>query len=165
MIRHLVLSLLCAGVMPAAFAAERAQVERAMKERLTAISQGASLEGLRIEAIDGDMAAFRAVEIASGKVVSREWDAPGSPEQRHEREVSESQVRGLVRDMLAKQYWTFQGTRFVPDANKFIFRFWAPGLEPVDYWCDAAEYEKSPERAAIREALLRFIMIECELWS
>ena len=146
-------------IQPVLAAGELSEDELRMKERVIALSQGAgSLEGLRIEVTDGSgMERSESYNIADGKIVSRIWESPGSPEKRGERTVTDKQVRALLRELVAKQYWTFEGTRFVPDANMFLFRFYSKDLKPVDYSCDADEYARSPERSAIRSVLLTFV--------
>ena len=92
---------------------ELSEDELRMKEQLIALSQGeASVADLRIELMDGSMVAHRSYLIADGKIVKREWDSPGSPEQHDEWTVTDDEVRVLLRDLVEKQYWTFEGTRF-----------------------------------------------------
>ena len=159
MIRRLVvLFVLSLGIVQAVAAAELSEDELRMKERLVALSQGTdSLEDLRIELADGNMVASRTYDIAGGKIVSRIWDAPGSPEKREERSVTDEEVRRLLRELVDKQYWTFQGTQFTPDNTMFLFRFYYKDLQPVDYRCDVEEYKSSPQRSAVRSVLLNFV--------
>ena len=132
-----------------------------MKEQLIALSQGEGLvSDLRIELMDGSMAAHRSYLIADGKIVKREWDSPGSPEEYEERPVTDDQVRTLLQELIEKQYWTFQGTQFVPDNTVFLFRFYYKDLQYVDYRCDVSEYAQSSERSTIRSALLTFVQFE-----
>ena len=62
-----------------------------------------------------------------------------------------------LRMLVEQQYWAFEGTQFIPDADTLLFRLQDQGLTPVQYRCDAKEYEASPERAAIRSLLLTFV--------
>ena len=156
--RLLIFFALSLAIVRPAAAAELSADELRMKERLVALSQGTdSLEGLRIELVDGNMAASRMYDIAHGKIVSRVWDAPGSPEKHDERTVTDEDVRRLLRELVDKRYWTFQGTRFIPDNTMFLFRLYDKDLPPVDYRCDVDEYQPSPERSAIRAVLLNFV--------
>ena len=148
-------------LQPPLAASELSDDELRMKERVIALSRkDASLADLRIELMDGGaitgerMALYT---IAGGKIVSQAWDAPGSPEKDSERAVTDEEVRALLRELVAKRYWTFQGTQFSPDADSFLFRFHDKDLQPVEYSCDAAEYRQSPQRSAIRSVLLNFV--------
>ena len=145
-------------VQPPLAARELSEDELRMKERVIALSQGeGSVADLRIELMDGGMAVHRSYLIANGKIVKREWDSPGSPEKDSERAVTDEAVRKLLRELVGKQYWTFEGTRFIPDNTIFLFRFSYMDLRPVDYRCDVNEYEPSPQRSAIRSVLLNFV--------
>jgi len=160
MIRRLIviLTLGVGLIQPPLAARELSEDELRMKERVVALSQGkGSVADLRIELMDGGMASSRHYDIANGKVVSRAWDAPGSPEQHDEWVVTDEEIRALLRALVEQQYWTFEGTQFVPDANVFLFRLYYKDLQPVDYRCDAEEYRQSPPRAAIRLLLLKFV--------
>lgn len=140
------------------FARELSKDDLRMKEQLIALSQGkGSITDLRIELMDGGMAAHRSYLIADRKILKREWNSPGSPEKHEERTVTDDQVRKLLQELIEKQYWTFQGTQFIPDTNTFLFRFYYKNLQYVDYHCDANEYISSPQRSAIRSALLTFV--------
>lgn len=130
---------------------------RPMHERLVATAAGRSaLSELRIELMEGGMAAHRSFSIESGKLVVKEWDAPGSAMVQREGEASDARVARLLQRLLAAEYWRFQGTRFVPDAPMFLFRFYA-GDSYVDFRCDEEEIEASPERRAIRNLFLDFV--------
>ena len=157
--RLLVLLMLGVGLIQSPLAAEELSKDGLrMKERLIALSQGkGSVADLRIELLDGGMAAHRSYLIAGGKIVKREWDAPGSPEKHDERAVTDDAVRALLRALVEQQYWTFQGTRFISDNTIFLFRFYDKDLPSVDYRCDVDEYEPSPPRSAIRSTLLNFV--------
>ena len=148
-------------LQPLLAAGELSSDELRMKERVIALSrEDGSLADLRIELMDGGamtgerMAVY---DIAGGTIVSQEWDAPGSPEQRQERAVTDEAVRALLRALVETQYWTFQGTQFIPDADSFLVRIHDKGLQPVEYRCDAQEYASSPQRSAIRSVLLTFV--------
>ena len=78
-------------------------------------------------------------------------------ERRSERAVTDEQVRGLLRELVERQYWTFQGTSFIPDADGFLFRFDYKGLKYVTYHCDAQEYQQSEPRLSIRDVFLKFV--------
>ncbi len=157
--RLLVMLTLGVGlIQPPLAPRELSEDEVRMKEQLIALSQGeASVADLRIELMDGSMVAHRSYLIADGKIVKREWDSPGSPEQHDEWTVTDDEVRALLRDLVEKQYWTFEGTRFIPDNTVFLFRFYYKNLQHVDYRCDVDEYEPSSQRSAIRSALLTFV--------
>ncbi len=161
MIRRLVvLFVLSLGIVQAVAAAELSKDELRMKEHLIALGQGAeSLEGLRIEVADGSAMTpnYGSYDIADGKVVSQEWTEIGGEEKRSERAVSDEQVRGLLRELAERQYWTFQGTSFIPDADTFLFRFYYKDLKDVTYRCDAQEYQQSEPRSAIRDVFLKFV--------
>ena len=145
-------------IQPPLAARELSEDELHMKEQLIALSQGkGSVADLRIELSDGGMAAHRSYLIADGKIVKREWDAPGSPEKHDEWAVTDEAVRTLLRELVEKQYWTFEGTRFMPDNTMFLFRFYYKNLPYVDYRCDVNEYEPSQLRSAIRSVLLNFV--------
>ena len=145
-------------IQPLLAAGELSEDKLRMKEQLIALSQGkGSVADLRIELFDGGMAAHRSYLIANGKIVKREWDSPGSPEKHDERTVTDDEVRKLLRELVEKQYWTFEGTQFVPDANMFLVRFYYKNLPYVDYSCDADEYRQSQLRSAIRSVLLNFV--------
>ncbi len=70
--------------------------------------------------------------------------------------VTDSRVSELLQQLIAKQYWTFQGTRFIPDAPMFLFRFYYGDLKYVDFRCGAEEFRKFEARSAIRSLFLRF---------
>jgi hypothetical protein len=129
-----------------------------MHERLIALSKGAgSMSDLRIEFLDGGMASHRSFLVEGGKLVRREWSSPGAPMIQLEGSVTDSRVSQLLEQLIAKQYWTFEGTRFVPDAPLFLFRFHYRDLKPVDFRCDAEEFQRSEARAAVRDLFLRFV--------
>jgi len=152
------LTLAVGLIQPPQAARELSEDDVRMKERLIALSQGdGSVANLRIELLDGSMVAHRSYLIAEGKIVKREWDSPGSPEQHDEWTVTDDDVRALLRDLVEKQYWTFEGTRFIPDNTMFLFRFYYKNLQHVDYRCDVDEYEPSSKRSAIRSALMAFV--------
>jgi hypothetical protein len=158
-VRALAMLTLSLGlIQPTLAARELSDDELRMKERLVALSQGnGEVADLRVGLLDGNMGAHRSYLIADGKIVKRAWEAPGAPEQHDERAVTDEAVRALLRGLVAKQYWTFQGTRFVPDNTVFLFRFDYKDLSQVDYRCDVDEYESSVERSAIRSTLLTFV--------
>ena len=142
-------------------AREMSEDELRMKERLVALSEGnGSVTDLRIELMEGSMVAHRSYVVADGKIVRREWDSPGSPEQNDEWTVTDDAVRALLRDLVEEQYWTFEGTRFIPDNTVFLFRFYYKDLQYVDYRCDVDEYELSQPRLAIRSVFLEFCFSE-----
>ena len=144
-------------IQPPLAARELSEDDLRMKERLIALSQGdGSVADLRIELMDGGMAAHRSYLIANGKIVKREWDLPDPLEKHNKWIVTDDEVRKLLRELVEKQYWTFEGTQFVPDNTMFLFRFYYKNLQYVDYRCDVNEYEPSPQRSAIRSALLTF---------
>ena len=157
--RILVMLTLGVGlIQPPLAAKELSEDDLRMKEQLIALSQGEGpVADLRIELMDGGMLAHRSYLIADGKIVKREWDSPGSAEKHDERTVTDDEVRKLLRELIEKQYWTFEGTRFVPDSNMFLFRFYYKDIPYVDYSCDFDEYEPSLQRSAIRSALLTFV--------
>ena len=157
--RLLVVLTLGVGLIQLPLAArELSENDLRMKEQLIALSQGeGSVADLRIELMDGGMAAHRSYLIADGKIVKRVWDSPGSQEKHDERTVTDDKVRKLLRELVDKQYWTFEGTRFAPDNNMFLFRFYYKNLQHVDYRCDVDEYEPSLQRSEIRSALLTFV--------
>ena len=148
--RRLVMLTLGVGlIQPPQAVRELSEDELRMKEQLIAVIQGeAPVADLRIELMDGNMMAHRSYLIADGKIVKREWDSPGSPEQHDEWTVREDAVRALLGDLVEKQYWTFEGTRFIPDNTVFLFRFYYKNLQHVDYRCDVDEYEASSQRSA-----------------
>lgn len=128
-----------------------------MHERLLALSRGEdSLSSLRVEFMDGGMASHRSFNIEAGKLVSKEWTSPGAPLTHREGRVSDARVKKLLDELIARQYWTFEGTRFIPDAPIFLFRFYYGDLKPVDFRCDFEETRRSETRAAIRDLFLRF---------
>ena len=160
--RLLVIVTLGVGlVQPLLAAGELSEGELRMKERVIALSrEDGSLADLRIELIDGGpMTGERTAlyDIAGGKIVSQEWDAPGSPEKRQERATTEEEVRKLLQELVEKQYWTFQGTQFIVDADEFMFRVHYKNLQPVEYRCQAHEYQQSQPLSAIRAVLLTFM--------
>jgi hypothetical protein len=157
--RLVVLLTLAVGlIQPPLAARELSEDELRMKEQLIALSQGeGSVADLRIELMDVNMMAHRSYLIADGRIIKRAWESPGSPEQHDEWTVTDDEVRTLLRDLVEKQYWTFEGTRFIPDNTVFLFRFYYKDLPHVDYRCDVDEYESSPQRSAIRSALLTFV--------
>jgi len=156
----LILALSFGLIQPLVAARELSDDELRMKEQLIALSQGeGSVADLRIELSDGSgMAASRSYLIADGKIVKRGWGSPGSPEQHDERAVTDDEVRKLLRELVERKYWTFQGTQFIPDNNMFLFRFYYKELQYVDYRCDVDEYEPSQQRSAIRSVLLNFVL-------
>ena len=132
--------------------------EQRMHERLVALTEGAgSVSDLHIEFMDGSMVSHRSVHIEAGELVSKEWKSPGSPMIHLEGRVTDARVSELLRRLIAEQYWTFQGTRFVPDAPTFLFRFYYGDLKYVDFSCDAAEFQDSPARTRIRDLFVRFL--------
>jgi hypothetical protein len=129
-----------------------------MHERLVALSGGqGSISDLRIELMDGGMAAHRSFTIEAGKIVSKEWTSPGSRMIQREGSVTEAGISKLLQELIAKRYWTFPGTRFVPDAPVFLFRFYYGDLAPVDFLCDEEELVGSEARVAIRDTFLQFV--------
>lgn len=130
---------------------------RRMHDRLIASSKGeGSVSDLRIEFMDGGMASHRSFSVEGGKLVSKEWTSPGSPMIHREGSVTRARISKLLQQLIAKQYWTFEGTRFVPDAPLFLFRFHYGELKPVDFRCDAEELKESDTRRAIRDLFLEF---------
>ena len=153
-----VLTLGVGLVLPPLAAGELSEDELRMKEQLIALTHGeGSVADLRIELMEGGMAAHRSYLIANGKIIKREWESPGAPEQHDEWSVIDDAVRRLLRELVEKQYRTFEGTRFIPDNTTFLFRFYYKDLSPVSYRCDIDECESSPQRSAIRSALLTFV--------
>ena len=151
-------SIVLLAALGAESRAEMSEDVRRMHERLVALSQGeGSMSDLRIEFLDGGMSAHRSFLIEGGTLVSKEWSAPGAPMVQLEGSVTDSRVSELLERLIAKQYWTFEGTRFVPDASLFLFRFYYRDLKPVDFRCDAEEFQRSETRAAIRDLFLRFV--------
>lgn len=131
---------------------------RRMHERLVALSEGNGPMGdLRIEFIDGGMSAHRSFRIEAGKLVSNEWKSPGSAMIRREGDVPDSRVIELLRALITKRYWTFQGTRFTPDAPMFLFRFSYRDSSHVDFRCDLDELRESEARESIRNLFLEFV--------
>jgi hypothetical protein len=129
-----------------------------MHARLMALSQGeGSMSDLRIELMDGGMAAHRSFTINAGKLVSKEWTSPGSPMVQREGDVPDARLAELLQQLIAKRYWSFEGTRFVPDAPVFLFRFFYGDLSYVDFRCDHEELEESAARSAIRTLFLTFV--------
>ena len=145
-------------IQPLVDARELSDDELRMKERLIALSQGeGSVADLRIELFDGGMVAHRSYLITDGKIVKREWDLSGPQEKHDEWTVIDKAIRRLLRELVDKQYWTFEGTQFIPDNTMFLFRFYYKNLPYVDYRCDVNEYEPSQLRSAIRSVLLNFV--------
>ena len=139
---------------------ELSQDELSMKERLVKLSQGAgSLEELRIEFVDGSSMSpnMKIYNIAKGKISGQKWTSIGSKAKNYERAVTEDELRNLLRELIEKQYWIFQGAKFILDAPTFLFRFNYKGLKSVQYDCDANEYQKSENLSAIRDLFLRFV--------
>lgn len=131
---------------------------RRMHEQLIVLSEGeGSLSDLRIELMEGGMAAHRSLHIGDGKLVSKEWTSPGSPVIQLEGNVADSRLIALIQQLIEKEYWSFEGTRFVPDAPVFLFRFFYADLKSVDFRCDADELEKSEARVAIRKLFLELV--------
>lgn len=129
-----------------------------MHERLVTLSEGnGSLSELRIELMDGGMSSHRSFELHAGKLVGKEWSTPGAPMVRSEGSVTDSRVSELLLQLIATRYWTFQGTRFVPDAPVFLFRFYYGDLDPVDFRCDAEELQRSESRRVIRDLFLDLV--------
>ena len=156
--RLVVLIVLSFGIVQAVAAAELPEDAQRMKECLIALSQGKdSVADLRIELFDGGMAAHRSYLIANGKIVKQEWDLSSPQEKRDEWTVTDEEVHKLLGELVEKQYWTFQGTQFVPDNTMFLFRLYYKDLQFVDYRCDVNEYEPSLQRSAIRAAFLKFV--------
>ena len=160
--RLLVIVTLGVGlIQPLLAAGELSEDELRMKERVIALSQGdGSVADLTIDVLDGtpmQTTGNRIYHIANGKVVSQEWESIGSPEKRQERAVTEEEVRKLLQELVEKQYWTFQGTQFIVDADEFMFRVHYKNLQPVEYRCQAHEYQQSQPLSAIRAVLLTFV--------
>jgi len=131
---------------------------RRMHEQLVALSNGKdSISELRIELMDGGPWAHESVTIEAGTLTSKEWKSPGSPMIHREGSVSDARLTELVRQLIEKRYWTFQGTRFVPDAPVFLFRFYYGDLEPVDFRCESEEIESSTQRREVREIFRQFV--------
>lgn len=129
-----------------------------VRQQVDALARGdGSLDGFRIEVFEGGMAAHTSYLIhGTGAIETRAWDHPGAPEARSERAVSGDDVRKLLGKLLAREYWTLEGTRFVPDAPTFILRLWDGDRVYEDYSCMIEECLASPPRAAIRQLLLDF---------
>lgn len=128
-----------------------------MKERLIALSRGeGAVADLRIELMDGGMLRHRSDTIANGKIVSQVWDLAAPPKS-EERTVTDEEIRRLLRTLVEHRYWTFQGTQFIPDASGFMSRFHYKDLPPVEYRCEAHEYEPSAQLSAIRSVWLSFV--------
>lgn len=142
-------------------ARELSEDELRMKERLIALSRGeGDVADLKIDVFDGTpmlITGNRIYHLANGKVVSQEWESIGSPEKRQERAVTDEEIRQFFRILIEHRYWTFQGTEFIPDANGFMFRFHYKDLPPVEYRCEAHEYEPSAQLSAIRSLWLDFV--------
>ncbi len=139
-------------------APEMSEDIRLMRERLVSLSRGeGSLAELRIQLMDGNRASHRSMLLEGGELVIKKWTAPGSPMVERKGIVTEARVSALLRQLIAKRYWTFHGTRFVIDAPTFLFRFYYPGLEHVAFYCDHEELDASPARAEIRELFLDFV--------
>ena len=160
-IRIILMTALGLCVMQSAFGAEVRELSDAelkMKERVTALSQGeGDMTRFRIELFYGDMVRSVSAQIIHGAVLSQTYDRPGGPSKTDKRDVTDDEIRGLLKELVAKQYWIFQGTKFVPDAEALIFRLRDKDLPPVDYRCDAEEIGKSPEREAIRTLFVTFL--------
>ncbi len=103
------------------------------------------------------MASARIYDIANGKIISQEWDRPGSSLKRHDRAVTDEEMRNLLRQLIEHGYWTFRGTQFIVDANEFMFRFHYRGLESIEYSCQTHEYKPSQQLSAIRSVWLSFV--------
>lgn len=148
-------------IQPLLAARELSEDELRMKERVIALSQGeGAVADLQIEVLDGTamtLSGNRIDHIADGKVTSQVWDYIGSPVQRDERTVTDDEVRKLLGALVEKKYWTFQGTKFIPDFEEFMFRFHYKNLQPVEYRCQAHEYQQSQPLSAIRSVLLSFV--------
>ena len=131
---------------------------RRMHEQLLALRQGdGDASMLRIEFMDSrGLSAHRSFALEDGRLTSKEWSAPGAPMIRREGGVSDGRVVELLDDLITNEYWTFQGTRFVPDAPTFLFRFIYADLSPVDFRCDLTELERSRHRTTIRDLFLTF---------
>jgi hypothetical protein len=131
---------------------------RPVHARLVATAAGRNaLSELRIEFMEGGMAAHRSVSIEAGKLAVKAWDAPGSAMVQREGDATDARVSRLLQRLIAAEYWKFGGTRFVPDAPTFLFRFHFEGREYVDFRCDEEEIEASAERRAIRQLFLDFV--------
>ena len=131
--------------------------ELRMKERLIALSRGeGAVADLKVELMDGGMLRHRGDTIANGKIVSQIWDLAVPPKS-EERAVTDREIRQLLRTLIEHQYWTFQGTQFVPDAPGFMFRFHYKDLPPIEYRCETHEYEPSAQLSAIRSVWLSFV--------
>jgi len=132
---------------------------RAMHERLIGLTQGRGvLSDLRIEFMDTKgLASHRSIELAGGRLVSKEWKSPGGPMELREGSVSDARLLELLEQLIEKQYWTFSGTRFVPDAPTFLFRFYYGDLAYVDFSCQREEIERSPARGLVRGLFLSLV--------
>lgn len=131
--------------------------ELRMKERLIALSRGeGDVADLRVELNDGGRLRHRNDTIANGKIISQEWDLAVPPKS-EERAVTDEEIRQLLRTLIEHKYWTFKGTKFIPDAPRFMFRFHYKDLSLVKYRCDAHEYEPSAQLSAIRSLWLSFV--------
>ncbi len=157
-IKLFLLAMLGIGlIQPLVATGDLSEDELRMKERLIALSRGeGAVTDLRVELMDGGRLRHRGDTIANGKIVSQIWDLAVPPKS-EERAVTDKEIRQLLRTLIEHQYWTFQGTQFVPDAPWFMFRFHYKDLSPIEYRCDAHEYEPSAQLSAIRSAWLSFV--------
>ena len=130
-----------------------------MHEVLVRLSGGGDdLDELRIELLDSrGLSSHRSFLLEDGRLVGTAFPAPGEPMERTEGAVSDARVRTLLEELIAAGYWSFEGTRFVPDAPVFLFRFYYAELPYVDFRCDVDELERSPARVAIRELFLELV--------
>ncbi|MBI5149612.1 MAG: hypothetical protein HZA28_02415 [Candidatus Omnitrophica bacterium] len=140
---------------------ELSEDELRMKERLITLSRGeGAVADLQMKVRDGGAMTIGEsgiYHIANGKIVSQKWDGIALPVKRQERVVTDEEVRKLLRQLIEHEYWTFQGTQFIVDASSFMFRFHYKDMPPVEYYCDAQEYEPSAQLSAIRSAWLSFV--------
>ena len=95
--------------------------------------------------------------MGDGKAVRDTWEGTGSPKTHGERAVTDDEIRQFLQELLETEYWTFRGTRFIPDYDDFRVRFHYKDLTPVEYYCQAHEYEPSQSLLAIRDVVLTFV--------
>ncbi len=75
------------------------------------------------------MASHRSFHIEAGKLVSKEWSAPGAPMIQLEGSVTDSRVSELLEELIAKQCWTFEGNPIRPGCPAVPLPFLLPGSE------------------------------------